>query len=128
MTSLPLIRTEYWNTSTGTVRTGDTAHGESLTDMESYLLPLAQMLASGFYTPGVVEGLTVSAVTGQAGLAISPGLALDAGGSYHRARGRRIRGARPGPRPDPDPGRDRRAGRQQRRDPRHRPARAVPAC
>jgi hypothetical protein len=77
MTSLPLIRTEYWNTSTGTVRTGNTAHGESLTDMESYLLPLAQMQASGFYTWGVLDGLTVSAVTGQAGLAISPGLALD---------------------------------------------------
>jgi Chaperone of endosialidase len=80
MTSQPLIRTEYWNTSTGTVRTGDTAHGESLTDIESYLLPLAQMQASGFYTWGVVEGLTVSAVTGQAGLTISPGVALDRAG------------------------------------------------
>jgi len=77
MNSLPLIRTEYRNTSTGTVRTGDTAHGESLTDVESYLLPLAQMQASGFYTWGVLDGLTVSAVTGQAGLTISPGLALD---------------------------------------------------
>jgi hypothetical protein len=75
--SLPLIRTEYRNTSTGTVRTGDTAHGESLTDVESYLLPLAQMQASGFYTWGVLDGLTVGAVTGQAGLTISPGLALD---------------------------------------------------
>ena len=35
-----LMRIEYWNPSTGTVRTGSTGHGESFTDMESYLLPL----------------------------------------------------------------------------------------
>jgi hypothetical protein len=29
MTSLPLVRTEYVNVSTGTVRSGATSHGES---------------------------------------------------------------------------------------------------
>jgi hypothetical protein len=32
-----LVRTEYWNPSTGTVRTGSTGHGESLADVETYL-------------------------------------------------------------------------------------------
>jgi Chaperone of endosialidase len=80
MSSLPLMRTEYWNVGTGTIRTGATAHGESVTDVENYLLPLSQMTASGFYTWGVVAGLTVSAVSGQPGLTIAPGLALDVAG------------------------------------------------
>lgn len=81
MSSLPLMRTEYWNVGTDTVRTGATAHGESLTDIEDYLLPLSQMEASSRYTAGVVEGLAVSAVPGQAGVTISPGVALDAAGN-----------------------------------------------
>jgi hypothetical protein len=82
MSSLPLTRTEYWNVSQNPPipRTGSTAHGESITDIENYLLPLSQMKASGFYTWGVVDGLTVSAVAGQPGLTIAPGLALDLAG------------------------------------------------
>src|SRR6266568_5323416 len=82
MTSLPLVRTEYWNVSQSPPipRTGSTAHGESLTDMESYLLPAAQTLASSLHGAGVAEGLTVSAVSGQAGLTVAPGVALDAFG------------------------------------------------
>jgi Chaperone of endosialidase len=82
MTSLPLTRTEYWNVSqTPPIpRTGPTAHGESITDMESYLMPAAQTLTSSLYRGGVADGLTVSAVSGQAGLTIAPGVALDAAG------------------------------------------------
>ena len=39
---MTVMRTEYWNLTTGTVRAGATGHGESLIDMESYLLPLEQ--------------------------------------------------------------------------------------
>jgi Chaperone of endosialidase len=80
MSSLPLIRTEYWNVGTGTIRTGATAHGESVTDMEQYLLPLSQMTASGLYSWGVIEGLAVTAVTGQPGVTVAPGLAVDLSG------------------------------------------------
>jgi phage baseplate assembly protein gpV len=80
MSSLPLKRTEYWNLSTNTVRGGATGHGESLTDMEDYLLPLAQTGASSFYTWGVVDGLTVKATLDQPDVTISPGVALDAAG------------------------------------------------
>ena len=80
MSSLPLIRTEYWNVGTGTIRTGATAHGESVTDMEQYLLPLSQMSASGLYSWGVIEGLAVTAVTGQPGVTVAPGLAVDLSG------------------------------------------------
>jgi hypothetical protein len=82
MSSLPLMRTEYWNMSQNPPipRSGSTAHGESITDMENYLLPVSQTLVSSFYTGGVAEGLTVSAVSGQAGLTIAPGVALDAAG------------------------------------------------
>src|SRR4051812_6737663 len=80
LTSLPLIRTEYMNVSTGTVRGGSTGHGESLTDMESYLLPAAQIVASSLHTFGVADGLLVNATSGGTGLTISPGSALDSAG------------------------------------------------
>jgi Chaperone of endosialidase len=82
MSSLPLTRTEYWNVSqTPPIpRTGSTAHGESITDMESYLMPAAQVLTSSLYRGGVADGLTVSAVSGQAGVTITPGVALDTAG------------------------------------------------
>src|ERR1700759_1929613 len=82
MTSLPLTRTEYWNVSqTPPIpRTGPTAPGESITDMESYLMPVAQTLTSSLYHGGVADGLTVTAVSGQGGLTIAPGVALDAFG------------------------------------------------
>ena len=80
MSSLPLMRTEYWNLSTGTVRSGATGHGESLTDVENYLLPQAQIQGSSLLLWGVAEGLTVTAVPNQADLSIAPGVALDAAG------------------------------------------------
>jgi hypothetical protein len=80
MSSLPLMRTEYWNLSTNTVRGGATAHGESLTDVESYLLPHAQVSTSSLHIWGVAGGLAVSATPQQIGVTVSPGVALDAAG------------------------------------------------
>ena len=80
MESLPLTRTQYWNLGTNTVRGGATAHGESLTDLESYLLPQAQMLGAGLYSWGVADGLAVRATANQPDLTVMPGTALDATG------------------------------------------------
>lgn len=78
MSAIPIIRSQYWNPSTGTVRGGSTAHGESLVDVESGLLPLARATASSLYTWGVADGLAVSAVTGADGVTVAPGTGLDA--------------------------------------------------
>jgi hypothetical protein len=79
MTEGGIQRTEYWNLGQpGTVRTGATGHGESLTDMESYILPMDQARGSGLYSWGVAEGLAVQATAG--GVTIAPGTALDAAG------------------------------------------------
>jgi hypothetical protein len=75
-----VLRTEYWNLSTGTVRTGATGHGESLTDMESYLLPLDAARGSALYSWGVAAGLTVQAAAGPPGVTVSTGTALDSAG------------------------------------------------
>ena len=80
MTSLPLARTEYMNVSTNTVRTGATSHGESLTDMESYLMRHGQIGASALRAWGVAEGLTVVAAPDPTSLTVKPGVALDASG------------------------------------------------
>jgi hypothetical protein len=81
MTGLPLTRTEYWSLSIpGSVRTGATAHGESLTDMESFLLPLSQSALSALRTPGVADGLAVTVTAQPQGLTVSPGVALDVNG------------------------------------------------
>ena len=81
MSGLPLTRTEYWSLSIpGSVRTGATGHGESLTDMENFLLPLSQSALSALRTPGVADGLTVTATAQPQGLTVSPGVALDVNG------------------------------------------------
>jgi hypothetical protein len=81
MTQSGIQRTEYWNLSQpGTVRAGATGHGESLTDMENYLLPMDQARGSGLFSWGVADGLAVQASTGAAGVTIAPGTALDAAG------------------------------------------------
>jgi len=77
MSSSPMTRTQYFNVATGTVRTGSTAHGESLTDVESGLLPLARWTESSLHSWGIADGLTVTATTGQPGVTVSPGAALD---------------------------------------------------
>jgi hypothetical protein len=80
MTSLPLVRTEYLNVSTGTVRAGATSHGESLTDMESYLLRHDQIGSSALHSWGVAEGLSVMGVPDPTSLTVTPGVALDSAG------------------------------------------------
>jgi hypothetical protein len=75
-----LVRTEYWNPSTGTVRTGSTGHGESLADIETYLLPLTGALYDGAFGYGVTNGLEVTAGVGQQSLTVSTGLAVDGNG------------------------------------------------
>ena len=74
-------RTQYWNLSVpGTIRTGATGHGEILTDLENYLLPLDRARGSGLFGWGVAHGLAVSATPGSPGVTVSPGVALDARG------------------------------------------------
>jgi hypothetical protein len=80
MSDAVVKRTEYLSVSTGTVRSGPTGHGESLTDMESYLLPLDRLRGASLYSWGVADGLTVHATAGQPGVTVSPGTALDADG------------------------------------------------
>ncbi|WP_284740864.1 hypothetical protein [Amycolatopsis sp. RTGN1] len=80
MTSLPLVRTEYMNVSTNTVRTGATSHGESLTDMETYVMRHGQVAASALHAWGVAEGLAVLAAPDPTSLTVKPGVALDSAG------------------------------------------------
>ena len=75
-----LFRTEYWNPSTSTVRSGSTARGESLVDVESYFEPLRGALLAALISPGVADGLTIGAVTGQPGLTVATGTGIDAEG------------------------------------------------
>ncbi|GAA4842649.1 hypothetical protein GCM10025787_24960 [Saccharopolyspora rosea] len=77
---MTMMRTEYWNRSTNTVRGGPTGHGESLTDMESYLLPLDQIRDSSLHGWGVARGLAVSAAPGATSVQVSTGTAVDASG------------------------------------------------
>ena len=68
-----LRRTDYWNRVTQGVRSGDTDHGESVTDVENFLLPYAQVLASGLHLWGVAAGLRVEATAHEVGVRVSPG-------------------------------------------------------
>ncbi len=77
MSQTPMTRTQYFNVATGTVRAGSTSHGESLTDVESGLLPLARATAASLHAWGVAEGLSVTATTGQPEVTVAPGAALD---------------------------------------------------
>jgi hypothetical protein len=80
MTSLPLVRTEYLNVSTGTVRSGPTSHGESLVDMESYLMRHDQISSSALHSWGVAEGLSTMAAPNPTSLTVTPGAAVDSAG------------------------------------------------
>src|SRR6476620_2143892 len=75
-----LTRTDYWNRVTGSVRTGDTRHDETVTDIESFLLPYGQAAMTGLHSWGVADGFSVTATAGHAGLTVSPGVAIDASG------------------------------------------------
>ncbi|WP_410791018.1 hypothetical protein [Kribbella sp. C-35] len=72
-----LRRTYYGVLDTGPVRGGSTQRGESLTDVDGYLLPMERTTLGALLEPGVADGLQVSAVQGQPGLTIAPGVAVD---------------------------------------------------
>ncbi|MGV9385751.1 hypothetical protein ACWDRB_58795 [Nonomuraea sp. NPDC003707] len=74
-------RTQYWNLGTGTVRSGATGHGESLTDIESHLMPMDRLRNSGLHGWGVAAGLRVTATPGASSVTVSLGTALDAEGN-----------------------------------------------
>ena len=80
MTDGGLQRAQYRNVATGTVRTGSTGHGESLADVEGYLLRLEQTRNAALVDPGVAQGLTVQATAGSSGLTVRPGTAVDGHG------------------------------------------------
>jgi hypothetical protein len=75
-----LMRTQYWNVNTGTVRGGDTGHGESQTDVEDYLLPMDAARGVALHGWGVADAMTVTAAPGSAEVTVSPGFALDSSG------------------------------------------------
>jgi hypothetical protein len=78
MTDGGLQRTQYRNVATGTVRTGATGHGESLADVESYLLPLERARNTALLDAGVARGLIVQGIAGSPGLTVQTGVAVDA--------------------------------------------------
>jgi hypothetical protein len=69
-------RTQYWNLPTHTVRAGATGHGESLVDLEGYLLPLADARTAALHLWGVAEGLEVSAVVGSGEVTVAAGVTV----------------------------------------------------
>ncbi|MGW2724052.1 hypothetical protein [Streptomyces sp. NPDC001492] len=77
---MPVRRTYYGNLASGQVITGSTQHGESLTDIEGYALPLQQARLSALLAPGVADGLQVGATLGQPGLTVGVGVAVDGRG------------------------------------------------
>ena len=72
-----LRRTYYGVLDQGPIRGGSTQHGESLTDVDGYLLPMERARLGAVLEPGIADGLQVSAMLGQPGLAIAPGVAVD---------------------------------------------------
>jgi hypothetical protein len=75
-----VTRTQYWNVTARTVRTGATGHGESLTDVEGYLIPMDRARGADLFSWGVADGLGVRSTPGATGVTVLPGTALDAAG------------------------------------------------
>ena len=75
-----LMRTDYWNRVTGSVRIGDTRRDETVTDVEGFLLPYAQAGTVGLHLWGIAAGLSVTATADQPGLSVAAGSAIDAAG------------------------------------------------
>jgi hypothetical protein len=74
-------RTEYRNLTTETIRGGPTGHGESLLDLESYLIPMARQQNRSQFSAGVIEGLRLAHAADHRGIQVSPGCALDTAGN-----------------------------------------------
>jgi hypothetical protein len=75
-----LVRSDYWNRITGSVRAGDTRRDETVTDVEGFLMPYGQAATAGLHLWGIADGLAVSARANQPGLTVTAGAALDAAG------------------------------------------------
>ena len=80
MAGKALMRTDYWNRVTGSVRIGDTRRDETVTDVEGFLLPYAQAGTVGLHLWGIAAGLSVTATADQPGLSVAAGSAIDAAG------------------------------------------------
>src|ERR1700757_4184984 len=76
-----LLRTDYFvRNGDVTVRARDTRCVESVTDVESFLLPYGQAAGTGLHLWGIADGLSITGSKGQPGLNISLGCAIDAAG------------------------------------------------
>ncbi|MGI5321063.1 hypothetical protein [Actinomadura nitritigenes] len=75
-----IMRIEYWDPSRPTtIRSGSTAHPESVVDMEEYLLPLDRIRTAALHSWGVAAGLHVR-VQGGSAPTVLPGSAIDSAG------------------------------------------------
>ncbi len=77
-----LVRTEHWNVNTGTPRSGAVGHGEAVTDIERYLLPLLAAEATNRHSWGVAGGLAVLGTPGSPGVTVQTGVAMDSFGRF----------------------------------------------
>ncbi|MEV0711569.1 hypothetical protein [Nocardia aurea] len=76
---MPIKRTDYWN-RTGAVpkvRNGDSTHGETVTDIEDFVLPYSRATLTTLRLWGVGDGLTVTATVNTTGLKVTTGVSID---------------------------------------------------
>ncbi|MFE6922874.1 hypothetical protein ACFVAV_17710 [Nocardia sp. NPDC057663] len=76
---MPIRRTDYWN-RTGAVpkvRNGDSTHGETVTDIEDFVLPYSRATLTTLRLWGVGDGLAVTATMNTAGLKVGTGVSID---------------------------------------------------
>lgn len=86
MASEPMVRTIYTDPTAPTnpppVRTGATAHSESMVDQVKYAQPLERVHGSGLHDWGIGEGMAISATLNQPGVHVLPGIAMDTAGRH----------------------------------------------
>jgi hypothetical protein len=82
MSGEPLVRTSYRDPTTGIVRSGSPAYTEVNLDVEQYHQAHERIHGSGPHSFGVAGGLGVTAVAGQKGITVQPGVAIDAPGRH----------------------------------------------
>lgn len=82
MPSQKLVRTDYVHPTTGQPRSGTTARGESLVDMDQYYRLLEQVHGSAPHEFGVGLGYRVNGTVGQVNISVREGVALDADGRH----------------------------------------------